>query len=91
MRAIISLLVALAVLLPTAAFAHPGHGPELGLLTGFIHPLTGVADSHLTDRDLMIYALKAGYGRKGARIGSRDGDAEVFKTEMLAFWRRTLG
>ena len=45
----------------------------------------------LVDRDLMVYALKAGYGRKGARIGSRDGDAEVFKTEMLAFWRRTLG
>jgi dienelactone hydrolase len=57
----------------------------------FIHPLHGVADSKLVDRDLMIYALKAGYGRKGARIGSRDGDAELFKTDMLAFWRRTLG
>ena len=67
---------------PTAYIANDG---------AFIHPLTGVADSHLTDRDLMIYALKAGYGCKGARIGSRDGDAEVFKTEMLAFWRRTLG
>ena len=44
-----------------------------------------------TDRDLMIYALKAGYGRKGARIGSRDGEAELFKADMLAFWRRTLG
>jgi hypothetical protein len=32
----------------------------------------------------MIYALKAGYGRKGARIGSRDGDAELFKAEC---WR----
>ena len=39
----------------------------------------------------MIYALKAGYGRKGARIGSRDGEAELFKADMLAFWRRTLG
>ena len=39
----------------------------------------------------MVYALKAGYGRKGAKIGSRDGDAELFKTDMLAFWRRTLG
>src|SRR6185312_4113223 len=46
---------------------------------------------HSVDRDLMIYALKAGYGRKGARIGSRDGDAELFKADMLAFWRRTLG
>jgi hypothetical protein len=70
---------------PAAPTAYVGHDGA------FIHPLTGVADSQLTDRDLMIYALKAGYGCKGARIGSRDGDAEVFKTEMLAFWRRTLG
>ena len=48
-------------------------------------------DSMLVDRDLIVYGLKAGYGRKGAKIGSRDGDAELFKTEMLAFWRRTLG
>ena len=57
----------------------------------FIHPLTGVGDSKLVDRDLMIYALKAGYGRKGAKIGSRDGEAALFKADMLAFWRRTLG
>ena len=50
-----------------------------------------IADSKLVDRDLMVYALKAGYGRKGAQIGSRDGDAELFKADMLAFWRRTLG
>ena len=56
----------------------------------FIHPLADIGDSKLVDRDLMIYALKAGYGRKGARIGSRDGEAELFKTDMLTFWRRTL-
>jgi len=67
---------------PTAYIANDG---------GFIHPLSGIADSKLVDRDLMVYALKAGYGRKGARIGSRDGDAELFKADMLAFWRRTLG
>ena len=67
---------------PTAYIANDG---------AFIHPLTGFADSKLVDRDLMVYALKAGYGRKGARIGSRDGDAELFKADMLAFWRRTLG
>ena len=42
MRAIISLLVALAVLVPTAAFAHPGHGPEIGLIAGFLHPMSGI-------------------------------------------------
>ena len=67
---------------PTAYIANDG---------AFIHSLTGVADSQLVDRDLMVYALKAGYGRKGAKIGSRDGDAELFKTDMIAFWRRTLG
>jgi len=56
----------------------------------FIHPLGGVADSKLVDRDLMIYGLKAGYGRKGAKIGSRAGEAELFRADMLAFWRRTL-
>jgi len=42
MRAIVSLLVALAVLVPTAAFAHPGHGPEIGLIAGFLHPMSGI-------------------------------------------------
>lgn len=42
MRAIVSLLVAIAVLVPTAAFAHPGHGPEIGMLAGFLHPLGGL-------------------------------------------------
>jgi dienelactone hydrolase len=62
----------------------------LGNDGAFIHPLGDVGDSKLTDRDLMVYALKAGYGRKGARIGSRDGEAELFRADMLAFWRRTL-
>jgi dienelactone hydrolase len=57
----------------------------------FIHPLGDVADSRLTDRELMIYALKAGYGRKGAKIGSRAGESELFRADMLAFWQRTLG
>ncbi len=58
---------------------------------GFIHPLRDAGDSKLCDRDLMVYALKAGYGRKGAKIGSRDGEAELFRADMLAFWQRTLG
>lgn len=66
---------------PTAYIAHNG---------AFLHPLHETADSKLTDRDLMVYALKAGYGRKGAKIGSRDGESELFKTDMLTFWRRTL-
>lgn len=52
----------------------------------FVHPLAEVADPALTDRDLMVYGMKAGYGRRGARIGSRPGDAEAFRNDMMAFW-----
>ena len=39
----------------------------------------------------MIYALKAGYGKTGAKIGSRDGEAKLFRDDMVAFWNRVLG
>ncbi len=57
----------------------------------FIHPLQATADAKLTDRDVMVYSLKAGYGRKGAKIGSRDGEADAFRDDMVAFWTRVLG
>jgi dienelactone hydrolase len=66
---------------PTAYMADDG---------AFIHPTRDVSEPDLTDRDLMVYALKAGYGRKGARIGSRPGEAQLFAADMLAFWQRVL-
>ena len=57
----------------------------------FIHPLEAAANPLLTDRDVMIYSLKAGYGKTGAKIGSRDGEAQLFRDEMMAFWNRVLG
>lgn len=57
----------------------------------FLHPLGGEADPALADRDLMIYGVKAGYGRKGARIGSEPGDAEAFAQDMMGFWRGRFG
>ncbi len=57
----------------------------------FIHPTQDLADADLGDRDLMVYALKSGYGRKGAKIGSRAGDSELFRADMLAFWKRLFG
>ena len=56
----------------------------------FVHPLSETPDPQLVDRDVMVYSLKAGYGRKGAKLGSSPGDAELFRSEMLAFWRRVL-
>jgi dienelactone hydrolase len=67
---------------PTAYIADDG---------AFIHPTHDFPDPDINDRDLMVYALKSGYGRKGARIGSRAGDAELFRTDMLAFWKRLFG
>lgn len=66
---------------PTAYLADDG---------AFIHPVEGTANPALVDRDLMVYCLKAGYGRKGARIGSRDGDDKSFRDDMVAFWRRVM-
>jgi dienelactone hydrolase len=56
----------------------------------FVHPLTGAPDAKLTDRDMAVYGIKAGYGRKGARLGSQDGDAERFRADMVAFWKDAL-
>jgi dienelactone hydrolase len=56
-----------------------------------IHPLTGRADSALTDRDVAVYGLKAGYGVRGASLGSNDGEAAEFREDMLAFWTAALG
>ena len=55
-----------------------------------IHPLADAPDASLVDRDVMVYALKAGFGKKGARIGSRAGEAELFREDMISFWQRVL-
>lgn len=55
-----------------------------------IHPTKGVPDPSLVDRDTMVYSMKAGYGKKGARIGSAEGQAEMFRDDMIRFWTRTF-
>jgi dienelactone hydrolase len=55
-----------------------------------IHPTGDAPDPALVDRDVMVYGVKAGYGVKGARIGSAKGEAKVFCDDMLAFWERVL-
>lgn len=57
----------------------------------FIHPVSNTPDASLTDRELMIYGMKTGHGRKGARIGSIDGQAAAFREDMLQFWSDVLG
>jgi dienelactone hydrolase len=67
---------------PTAYFDASG---------AFVHPVTGEADAALVDRDLFVYNLQAGYGRRGAGIGGTHDEAVLFTDEMLAFHGRVLG
>lgn len=55
-----------------------------------VHPVTGLPDPALSERDLMLYGIKAGYGVRGARIGSSGTLAREFHDDMLAFWRDCL-
>ena len=55
-----------------------------------IHPLTGEPDPTLGERELMIYGMKAGYGVRGARIGTSGDLADVFHEDMMAFWQSAI-
>ncbi|MDE0064447.1 MAG: hypothetical protein OXP09_01145 [Gammaproteobacteria bacterium] len=55
-----------------------------------IHPPAEAPDASLVDRDIMVYALKAGFGKIGAHIGSRPGEADIFREDMVSFWQRVL-
>lgn len=56
-----------------------------------IDPTTGVADPDRTDLHQFRAAMKAGFGRQGARLGGIGDQPAVFVEEMLAFHRRVLG
>jgi hypothetical protein len=55
-----------------------------------VHPLTGEPDPTLGERELMIYGMKAGYGVRGAKIGSDGDQAERFNEDMLTFWQAAM-
>ena len=42
------------------------------------------------NRDVMVYSVKAGYGNKGAHLGSAPGEADAFRGDMHAFWQQAL-
>lgn len=55
-----------------------------------IHPSSGASDPEAVDRDMMIYAVKAGFGRRGATIGSIEGEPDLFHEDMVGFWTAAL-
>lgn len=56
-----------------------------------IDPVTGVADASRLDIDQFRYAVSAGFGRKGARMGGAPGLPELFEADMLEFHRSVFG
>ncbi len=56
----------------------------------YIHPATGVADPEADERSLMMYGIEAGYGCRGARIGSDKDYADIFHRDMISFWQHIL-
>ena len=55
-----------------------------------IDPWTGQADPNVSERDLMIRMFKAGYGRRGAHIGSEGDQAKHFHKDMMTFWTTVM-
>ncbi|MBI4934250.1 MAG: dienelactone hydrolase family protein [Actinobacteria bacterium] len=55
-----------------------------------IDPTTGVPDPARTDLHQFRDAMKAGFGRQGARLGARDDQPALFAADMLAFHRGVL-
>jgi urease accessory protein len=54
------LILALTLLAPTAAFAHPGHGETSSLLAGLQHPLSGLDHVTVMVAVGLLAALKGG-------------------------------
>ena len=55
-----------------------------------IDPRTSEAAPHLTERDLMLYCVKSGHGRRGAHLGTADNYAGIFRDDMMNFWQTLL-
>ncbi len=55
-----------------------------------VHPVTGTADPKTVDYDTFVWGLKAGYGRRGAKIGSQGDDATQFRADMIEFWTKQM-
>ncbi len=56
----------------------------------FILPTSDTPDPGLTDRDGFLYAIKAGFGVRGAHISGNPELVPVFYDDMTAFWTETM-
>ena len=56
-----------------------------------IHPVHGRCAPETSERDLMLYGIKAGYGERGARLGTESDYADQFHADMMQFWQGCFG
>lgn len=74
-----------AAVAPTAPTVHLANDGAM------INPRTGESDSDWCDYDAFVASMKGGHGRRGAALGGREGEPELFRADMLAFHRKVLG
>lgn len=55
-----------------------------------MHPLARQADPDLGERDVMVYAMKSGHGRRGAWMGSERDQSRQFRADMIGFWEAVM-
>lgn len=68
------------------------HAPTIYLddSGAFVHPITSEANPSTTDRDMMVYGLKAGFGVTGASLGGKGQQPQMFREDMSRFWTENL-
>lgn len=57
----------------------------------YLHPTKGRTAPDTTERELMLYGIQAGYGVRGAQLGTASNYADVFHDDMMIFWYGVLG
>ena len=77
-------------LIPDASVAPNAPTTYIADNGALIDPWTGEADPNVSERDLMIRSFTAGYGRRGARIGSEGDQAKHFHEDMMTFWTAVM-
>lgn len=75
-------------LIPDASVSPAAPTTYINEVGRFIHPVDGLMSKDTTDRDMMLYGIKSGYGVRGARIGGSNHHADLFTQDMLEFWQR---
>lgn len=56
-----------------------------------LHPVHGRTPPETAERELMLYGIKAGYGVRGARLGTDADYAKLFHADMMTFWEGCFG